>query len=101
MTAKHWISTETVCTHYEIEYSFVQSLSNMGLIQIEIIERDQCIHQDQIGDLEKIIRLNQELKVNLEGIDVIFNLLEKEKELRRELKSLKNRLSLYDDESAD
>ena len=101
MTEKHLISTETVCTQYEIEYSFVQSLSNMGLIQIEIVERSQYIHQDQISDLEKMIRLHQELKVNLEGIDVIFNLLEKEKELRRELKYLKNRLSLYDDESAD
>ncbi len=98
MADKDWISTETICSQYEIEYSFVQSLSTMGLIQIEIIEQARCIHQDQIGDLEKIIRLHQELEVNLEGIDVILNLLEKERELQKELKNLKNRLRLYESE---
>jgi hypothetical protein len=68
----------------------------MGLIEIEIIEQQQFIHQDQISDLERIIRLHNELNVNLEGIDVVFNLLAKERELRNELNTLKNRLSLYE-----
>jgi hypothetical protein len=68
----------------------------MGLIQIEIIEQNQFIHQDQIRDLEKIIRLHNELNVNLEGIDIVFNLLEKERELRNELNTLKNKLRLYE-----
>ena len=70
----------------------------MGLIKIEIIEQNQFIHQDQISDLEKIIRLHNELNVNLEGIDVVFNLLEKERELRNELIVLKNRLRLYEND---
>lgn len=98
MIEPHFISTKTICTHYEIEISFVNELSNMGLIQIEEIEQDQFIHQDQISDLEKIIRLHHELELNLEAIDVIFNLLEKERELRKELTALKNRLKLYESE---
>lgn len=98
MIESHFISTKTICTHYEIEISFVNELSNMGLIQIEEIEKDQFIHQDQISDLEKIIRLHHELDLNLEAIDVIFNLLEKERELRKELTLLKNRLKLYEGE---
>lgn len=92
------IPTQTLCSHYNIEISFVDSLHQMGLIQIEIVEQNQYIHQDQIGALEKIIRLHDELNVNLEGIDVVLNLLEKEKELRDELNALKNRLRLYDGE---
>lgn len=98
MNGKQLISTQTLCSHYNIEISFVDALNNMGLIQIEIIEQSQFIHQDQISDLEKIIRLHNELNVNLEGIDVVLNLLEKERELRNELNALKNRLRLYENE---
>ncbi len=98
MNEKPLISTQTLCSHYNIEISFVDALNKMGLIQIEIIEQNQFIHQDQIGALEKIIRLHNELNVNLEGIDVVFNLLEKEQELRIELNVLKNKLRLYEND---
>ncbi len=98
MNEKLLISTQTLCSHYNIEISFVDALNKMGLIQIEIIEQNQFIHQDQISDLEKIIRLHNELNVNLEGIDVVLNLLQKERELRNELNALKNRLRLYEND---
>ncbi len=98
MNEKPLISTQSLCSHYNIEISFVNALSKMGLIQIEIVEQNQFIHQDQIGDLEKIIRLHDELNVNLEGIDVVFNLLAKERELQNELNALKNRLRLYEND---
>ena len=92
------ISTQTLCSHYNIEISFVDALNRMGLIQIEIIEQNQFIHQDQISNLEKIIRLHNELNLNLESIDVVFNLLEKEKDLKNQLNALKNRLRLYEND---
>ncbi|MCJ7801133.1 MAG: chaperone modulator CbpM [Candidatus Marinimicrobia bacterium] len=95
---KNLIAITTLCSHYEIEFSFIDALHKTGLIQIVIIEQDQFIHQNQIGDLEKMIRLNHELNVNIEGIDVVFNLLEKEKKLREELNALKNRLKLYEND---
>lgn len=98
MIENRLISTKTICFHYNIEISFVNALKKMGLIQIEIIEQNEFMHQDQIGNLEKIIRIHNDLKVNLEGIDVVFNLLEKEKQLRKELITLKNKLSLYENE---
>ena len=75
MIKEHLISTQTLCSHYNIEISFVDDLNKMGLIQINIIEQNQYIHQDQIANLEKIIRLHNELNVNLEGIDVVFQSL--------------------------
>ncbi len=98
MIEEHFISAKTICTHYDIEISFVDELRKIGLIKIEVLEHDQFIHQDQIGNLEKIIRLHHELDLNLEAIDVIFNLLEKEKELKKELTTLKNRLRLYEND---
>lgn len=96
MTKKGLISTKTLCTQYEIEFSFVEALGKIGLIKIVVIERNRYIHQDQIRDLEKMIRLHHELNINLEGIDVIFNLLKKERDLRNQIISLKNKLHLYE-----
>ena len=96
MISKEYISTQTVCFHYDIEFSFVDSLCRMGLIEMHIIEEDRCIHKDQLADLEKMIRLHNDLNVNLEGIDVVFNLLEKEQKLRSELIALQNRLRRYE-----
>ena len=95
-TTRHLISTEILCTQYEIEFSFVDALHQIGLIQIEIVEKDRFIHEDQIADFEKMIRLHHELDVNPEGIDVIFNLLEKERALQMEINALKNRLQIYE-----
>ena len=90
------ILVETLCTHYKIEVSFFDELENIGLLNIEIYEEKRFIRQDKISDLEKMIRLHNELNVNLEGIDVVFNLLEKERNLRNELNTVKNRLKLYE-----
>lgn len=93
---KDLIAITTLCTCYEVDFQFIDKLSKTGLIQIVIIEQERFIHQDQIGDLEKMIRLHNELEVNIEGIDIVFNLLEKEKALRKELNTLKNKLRLYE-----
>jgi len=98
MNQEELISTQILCSHYNIEISFVDALNQIGLIKIQYIEQNQFIHQDQISDLEKIIRLHHELNVNMEGIDVVFNLLQKERELRKELNALKNKLRLYEND---
>lgn len=93
---KDLIAITTLCSYYKIELPFIDALHQTGLIEIEVIEQNQFLHQDQIGDLEKMIRLHHELKVNIEGIDIVFNLLEKEKRLREELNALRNKLRLYE-----
>ncbi len=95
MNDKPLIPTQTLCSHYNIEISFVDALGRMGLIEIEIIEEDQYIHQDQIGELEKIIRLYNELNLNLEGIDAITHLLNKMNDMNDENITLRNNLNLF------
>jgi hypothetical protein len=46
----------------------------------------------EVTDLEKVLRLQKELDINLEGIDVIFNLLGKVESLHTELTLAKQRL---------
>ncbi|HLW29323.1 MAG TPA: chaperone modulator CbpM [Brumimicrobium sp.] len=90
------ILIKTLCVHYKVEISFLKELNNIGLIEIEELDNDEFIHEEKIGDLEKMIRIHRELDVNIEGIDVVFNLLQKEMQLREEVIELRNRLRFYE-----
>ena len=96
MNMKNLIPIHELCTHYEVEISFFSNLSEMGLIEIKTIEASQYIDSDSVCEIEKIVRMHQELDVNIEGIDVVFNLLQKIDTLQKELTALKNRLNLYE-----
>lgn len=90
------IPLNILCTHYKVELTFFSNLSTMGLIEIETIEQSQYIQEDKIKEIEKMIRIHHELDVNIEGIDVVFNLLQKIEHLQKDLLSVKNRLKLYE-----
>ncbi|MCG8183068.1 chaperone modulator CbpM [Tenacibaculum piscium] len=96
MPTQNLIPIEKICSHYKIEYSFFNALVEVGLVEVKIYEENTYIYQDKIGDIEKIIRLNTELNVNIEGIDIILNLLKKEVRLQEEVTTLQNRLRLYE-----
>ena len=96
MNMKNLIPIPELCAHYEVEISFFSNLSEMGLIEIKTIEASQYIDSDSVYEIEKIVRMHQELDVNIEGIDVVFNLLQKIDALQKELTALKNRLNLYE-----
>ncbi len=96
MSDTQFILTKTLCSHYHIEVSFIDSLHQMGLIEIEMIDQDYYVHTNQLSQLEKVIRLHNDLQMNLESIDIVFHLLEKERHLRDEVISLKNKLRLYE-----
>lgn len=96
MKTEHLIAVHEFCTHHEIEFSFINSLNEIGLIEITFVEETQYIYKDQIKDIEKMIRLHYELDINLEGIDAITHLLQRADNLQKELKTLKNRLQMYE-----
>ncbi len=98
MTKQDLILIDTICSKYEIDVDFMQSLDDIGLINILTIEQSHFISVDRINDLEKIIRLNNDLQINLEGIDIIFNLLDKVDKLENELATINKRLKLYEDD---
>jgi len=96
MQKKKLIPLPYFCSLYEVEVSFVARLKELGLVQIKTLEEDQFITNDSIYELEKMIRMHQDLEVNPEGIDVIFNLLEKVNSMHLELTKLRNKLNLYE-----
>jgi len=90
------LPVELLCTQYNIEVSFITSLTEFGLIEITTVEETSYLYKTQIKDLEKLIRLHYELDINMEGIDAISHLLKRVDNLHEELTALKNRLRLYE-----
>lgn len=97
MSKENLIPIIQLCTHYELELSFFGSLHEIGLIEIEIREETQYISLEKISEVEKMIRIHRELGVNIEAIDVVFNLLKKIEVLQEELTITKNRLRIYEE----
>ena len=96
MNMENLIPIPILCAHYEVEMSFFTNLNEMGLLEIKTIETSQYIDSDAVHEIEKMVRMHQELDVNIEGIDIVFNLLQKIDVLQNELTALKNRLRLYE-----
>ena len=96
MKTDYRILLQTISSHYQVELSFFNHLHDLGLIEIEIMEQSPYIHESQMYNLERMIRLHNELEVNPEGIDVIFNLLQKIDHLQKELIATHNRLRLFE-----
>ncbi len=91
------ISTDDFCTHYKVEYSFISSLQQNGLIEIITIDEHSFIDHDHLKNVERLVRLHYDLDINLEGIEAITYLLNRVKNMQDEIVALKNRLSVYED----
>ena len=92
------ISTEEFCNYHNIEYSFISSLEDSGLISITSVEQTTFIPIDEVQKLEKFIRLHYDLDINLEGIETIYHLLEKIEQLQKEVFRLKTSSTDFDTE---
>jgi chaperone modulatory protein CbpM len=96
MEKDYLIEVATFCSIHNLEFSFISSLKNMGMIEISTIEKTEFINQTQLPILEKIVRLHDELEINLEGIESIIHLLMRMNALIDENMKLKNKLRIYE-----
>jgi len=84
------IPVKDFCIYHNIEYSFIDSLENSGLISVTSVQQSAFIPLDEISKLEKFVRLHYDLDINLEGIETINYLLEKIEAMQEEILQLKN-----------
>lgn len=96
MITAEYILTKDLCDRYTIDTSFIALLIEKELIEVHHIEEKHYIHLDTLGRFEHILRLNTELGVNLDGIEVIQHLLNKIEKLQQANIQLRNRLQLFE-----
>ncbi|MBK8368751.1 MAG: chaperone modulator CbpM [Bacteroidetes bacterium] len=97
METRDLILIEHFCANHEIEFSFIDSLHQFGLIEVIIHDDQKYLHQEQLKEVEKMMRMHYELDINMEGIDVISHLLKRMNSLQKELIETQNKLRLFKD----
>ncbi len=90
------IPAEQFCIYHNIEYSFISSLENSGLIRVTSVEQSTYIPSDELEKLEKFVRMHYDLDINIEGIETINHLLEKIDFLQKEILHLRNIAAITD-----
>ena len=96
MNSKNLIQIKQFCVYHEIENTFITELHNYGLVEIIIQEEDEYLQPEQLPAIEKMIRMHYDLKINLEGIDAIYHLLNKIEALQQNLTATQNKLRLFE-----
>ena len=97
MLKENLISADEFCVYHNIEFSFIRTLKEFGLVETVTLKQVDYIPEDQIEKLERMLRLHRELEINMEGIDTIDHLLKRMNLLQQEVIALRNRLRLYED----
>ena len=91
------ISADEFCTCHNIEFSFMRNLQDLGMIEMIVRHEASYIPENQLEKLERILRLHDDLDINVEGIDTITHLLNRISRMQKEIIMLRNRLRLYED----
>ncbi|MHB8207238.1 chaperone modulator CbpM [Mucilaginibacter sp.] len=98
MATGNLIATTDFCVYYNIEYTFINSLQEAGLVQIKTVNETTYIPETELQNLERIIHLHHDLEINVAGIEAITHLLDRVAHMQDNIRSLRNRLRLYEDE---
>jgi len=88
------IATTDICTYHEVEYTFISSLRDAGLVELRVIEETTFLPESELQKLERMIRLHNELEINIAGIEAITHLLERVEQMQEEMRRLRNRVSV-------
>jgi pseudouridine-5'-phosphate glycosidase len=97
MKTVNLITASDFCSYHNIEYTFIKSLQEAGLVKITVINETIFIPQTELQKLEKLINLHQ-LDINVAGIEAITYLLDRVERMQEDMRSLKNKLRLYEEE---
>ncbi len=82
------ISREELVKIYDIEITFFDSLEESGLLKTEKIDEVKYLLYDELPAFERFANWHYDLEVNLPGMEIIHDLLEKMEVLREENRKL-------------
>ena len=92
MENERLISLRNISSSYNVEVSFIHSLNDLGLIQVIKVQDEECIDEECLADVERLMRMHYDLEINMAGIEAIWHLLQRVNDMQRELIQLRNRL---------
>ena len=96
MATEGLIAATDFCSYHSIEYAFISTLEDAGLVKFTLVNEQKFIPFEQVQQLEKMARLHQELEINVPGIASIMEILARVELMQDEIRQLKNRLQFYE-----
>src|SRR5580693_6228124 len=96
MGNENLISVLEFCRVHHIDVQFIELLEQTGLIETTSVQQTLYVHTDNLGKLEKLVRLNQDLEIPADNLDIVAGLLTRMEYLQEEIKDLRNRLGFYE-----
>src|ERR1700761_794879 len=95
--AQHLVAINDFCVYHQVEYTFINDLMDAGLVEVTIVDKNPHIPEGEIQKLERMIRLHNELQINVPGIEAISHLLERVEQLQQDRQRLLNLLRNHDE----
>jgi chaperone modulatory protein CbpM len=89
------IAANEFCVYHEVDYTFITSLQEAGLVELTVVDKTTYVPESALQRLEKMIRLHNELEINVAGIEAITHLLERVEQMQFEMGQLRNKLRMY------
>ena len=96
MRPKEFISVADFCASYNISHTLIVELKEYELVRIVEEKKKLYIPLEELPKTEKILRLHSDLEINLAGVEVITQLLDRMDDMQDEMRRLRNRLRLYE-----
>jgi chaperone modulatory protein CbpM len=96
MQTEEMIIINEFCIHHNIDPRFIDALKDSGLIEVTRTDEKLYMPENQLPQLEKLVRLHYEMDINLEGIETITYLLSRMTEMQQQIMQLNNRLMVYE-----
>jgi len=96
MKTTRYIRIQELCNGYQLEENYIFSLRDFGLLHIQEDDNEYVLPESDLPRFEKILNFHNDLNINMEGIEVIMNLLDRIEDLNKDLFTLKRKLRLYE-----
>ena len=96
MEEKVLVNVKEIMIHHQLDETFINQVESYQLVSFVIKNSQKFIIAEEMPRMEKIIRLHYDLEINMEGIEVIKNILDKMEALQDEVRKLQNRLNIYE-----
>ncbi|MFT3884906.1 MAG: chaperone modulator CbpM [Flavobacteriales bacterium] len=97
MDNEELIPIELFCSSYSVDLSFVHTLHDAGLVQVITQRTRQFIPGTELAGLERMLRLHEDLGINIEGLGAVHDLLLRMETMQEEMRALRNRLRRYEE----
>jgi len=95
------ISREELVKIYNIEITFFDELVSSGLLNIQTENEIRYLMYDDLPSFERFTNWHYDLEINLPGLEVIHEMLQKMEHLKQKNKKLMNRLSALNNKFED